>query len=1021
MKCYLHVLTTPTADTPGTTLLLHCENKRYIIGNIAEGTQRACQQMGARLLKTSELFVTGKTEWSNTGGLMGIMLTLADAIASVAADHKISPPKPLKSRDGNSMDSDPDGDTSSQQVDKNRLTIFGPPNLNHTIATARRFIFRKGMPLYINEMKDTPAQKDAEGKWPHTWADANIRVWAMPIKAQRSEPEAISRQNNYESLERNPPPRNPRKRSHEDMNGHERTANGSQEIQQEMQQEIDDRNQQIRKAVVSEMFDSSWRLDALVETPLSQVKLPAAIFVRNEETKQTEKYTGPMPGGPEPVPDITVLVRKPWPGALITSLPPTQPADEAMSYVFRTWPPRGRFRPDKAQELGVPKGRDYSKLAAGESVINNRGETITPEMVLEETRPGNGFAVIDLPSVDYVDPLIWREEWKSHDVMDAVGSIFWILGPGVASSPALRAFMDSMSHIKHVVSSQDVCPNRLSMDSVASSTIRLSQMDPERYPVPIFDNVTVPQLRYSTTNMATDLPHNVIPAQRGLLFNLQPTMELQDHQVIPLLDTQGVLTSTSPQVLTLAKAARDEISKDKARFDDWRQKTPGRDAEIITLGTGSSLPSKYRNVSATLVRVPGYGSYLLDCGENTLGQLERIFRPAELVEILKDLRMIWISHLHADHHLGTVSVIKAWYEVVHNSTPLESPPLPSDFAKGSWSESSLKDSRYLSVISDEGMISWLAEYSQVEDYGYSRLAPLLISGAKPHESQRSVLQWRSALSPLPNVHLPEAAYPALLGLTDIQAVYVRHCALARAVTMAFPDGFKLSYSGDCRPSDHFARIGEDSTVLIHEATFDDYLLGDAVAKRHSTTSEALRVGAKMRARAVVLTHFSQRYQKIPIMETVEDGEAALGSETVGAGFVDEEGDAAGADEQMVENGGAPSVAAPDTARPSDEVNGAPKEAVVKVRSRDMKVCVAFDYMKVKVGDIAQMEKFTPALLELFAEPEKDEAVGKVGSDGNAVEDGEGGEQGAEKKEKKVKRIKSKASRRLSRVRSRSPV
>ena len=42
--------------------------------------------MGARLLKVSECFITGRTEWRNTGGLIGMILTLADAAASSASN-----------------------------------------------------------------------------------------------------------------------------------------------------------------------------------------------------------------------------------------------------------------------------------------------------------------------------------------------------------------------------------------------------------------------------------------------------------------------------------------------------------------------------------------------------------------------------------------------------------------------------------------------------------------------------------------------------------------------------------------------------------------------------------------------------------------------------------------------------------------------------------------------------------------------------------------------------------------------
>jgi len=44
---------------------------------------------------------------------------------------------------------------------------------------------------------------------------------------------------------------------------------------------------------------------------------------------------------------------------------------------------------------------------------------------------------------------------------------------------------------------------------------------------------------------------------------------------------------------------------------------------------------------------------------------------------------------------------------------------------------------------------------------------------------------------------------------------------------------------------------------------------EAVLKRHSTVGEALDVGRRMRAKAVILTHFSQRYPKIPPLKESE--------------------------------------------------------------------------------------------------------------------------------------------------------
>lgn len=52
-------------------------------------------------------------------------------------------------------------------------------------------------------------------------------------------------------------------------------------------------------------------------------------------------------------------------------------------------------------------------------------------------------------------------------------------------------------------------------------------------------------------------------------------------------------------------------------------------------------------------------------------------------------------------------------------------------------------------------------------------------------------------------------------------------------------------------------------MLIHEATLEDELVEEAKSKLHSTTSQAIEVGQRMGAKFTLLTHFSQRYAKLP--------------------------------------------------------------------------------------------------------------------------------------------------------------
>lgn len=50
---------------------------------------------------------------------------------------------------------------------------------------------------------------------------------------------------------------------------------------------------------------------------------------------------------------------------------------------------------------------------------------------------------------------------------------------------------------------------------------------------------------------------------------------------------------------------------------------------------------------------------LLDCGEGTYTQLVRFYGLEEIDDILIHLNCIYVSHLHADHHIGLIGLLKA--------------------------------------------------------------------------------------------------------------------------------------------------------------------------------------------------------------------------------------------------------------------------------------------------------------------------------------------------------------------------
>ncbi|KAL8809495.1 MAG: hypothetical protein Q9200_003363 [Gallowayella weberi] len=1018
MHSYIQILSTPTADTPGTALILEVGNQSYLFGNIHEGLQRTCIQRNAKLSKTSEVFITGKTEWKNVGGLFGLILTLADAntqavmsdTESTRRKKETATPEQLAARAKKMLKDeakrkqafieaglDPDehahDNSAKQQLTLPTLTIHGGENLTHTVATGRRFIFRKGMPIEIVEHTEARGQEfPTDGREPD-WADENVQVWKLPVEpfdksnAADISPESARKRSFDEFAQVDlPSPRN----EAASIN-HSYTAEDLQALDREA-----------RKCVVTEMFNSQWRLDNLVETSLPKVELPAVLWIRDKDTHKLERYYPPQD---EPLPDIKVLIRRPWPGALVERLPATKPSEIAMSYIVRHFPQKGKFRPQKATELNVNQ-LVWSALQNGATVKSRDGVTVTPDMVLDPTRTGGGFAVLDVPTKDHLMTLLNRPEWKITRVMDGLQAIIWNLSSGLARDPSLQSFIQQHVALKHVISAPDISPNYITFDSTAALVIRLNQIDSERYRIPIHSNIS--PLASLSEQTDEDKGTRYINATRDFKLQLEPQLQIQEPpRKQPFLDTSKVLQLMPKNVLKLADTARRDVASDRLVDTLTGRNLPSQDAEVVCLGTGSSAPSKYRNVSATLLRVPGCGSYLFDCGEGTLGQLRRLYSPAELEEVLGDLKAIWISHMHADHHLGTTSVIKAWREANHGpdrqALSLDSPPL-----KATNVIEAIQQEKKLFLFGGQRMMEWLEEYSLVEDYGYDQVVAIDTLPANLTNPRSSPMSWNGSqvgfctLDPAMNRAMMDAT-----GIQNLVSCSVDHCVGSQAVHVRFHTGFGFSYSGDCRPSEQFVRIGRGSTVLVHEATFDDDMQGDAQAKKHSTMSEAIGVALAMRAKRLILTHFSQRYHKLPNLGALDNMEVKF-DDPVEPNDSAEEPDLPADSEarDIFTETSDPSTdeyisTAPQASGQSSAFSSPSNSPPPSPSKHQLKVAIAFDFLRVRVGDIAYIEKFMPTVQRMFEELDQEErakAKDNPGAIGRANK-----EQEKEEKREKLKK------------------
>jgi ribonuclease BN (tRNA processing enzyme) len=285
------------------------------------------------------------------------------------------------------------------------------------------------------------------------------------------------------------------------------------------------------------------------------------------------------------------------------------------------------------------------------------------------------------------------------------------------------------------------------------------------------------------------------------------------------------------------------------------------DINIAFLGTGAAKSSKYRSnscisisscVGSPLSSDKPRVTVLLDVGESVCtqmyfsasGDLNRYYK------LLLSISLIWISHHHADHICGFPFLLQQ-----------------ISCAQKSHCRQN-KDSNCIDIDSEESSIRKIlviCPNTVLKYYEYCAC----IAGL---EDLIELVPTNQTLYVGCTTKIIESTGGFVQRLISIP---VQHCHESYAVILETVNGFKLVYSGDCRPSSSIISAGMNCDILIHEATFDDAMSGDAIKKQHSTTSEAVGMGIRMKCKHIILTHFSQRYMSTAQVELTNNNDQQL--------------------------------------------------------------------------------------------------------------------------------------------------
>ncbi|KAI6658610.1 Zinc phosphodiesterase ELAC protein 2 [Oopsacas minuta] len=503
----------------------------------------------------------------------------------------------------------------------------------------------------------------------------------------------------------------------------------------------------------------------------------------------------------------------------------------------------GEIRTDKLEELGLQKEfkevKDLLKSISN-SIMTDKGVRICKNDILTPTTTGASFLIIECPDKEFIRPIISNKTLQTFQQ--------------TADQKVLKVVI-------HIVP-QFIIKNSLYtdwMNKFDRSTEHIFVLTDHKGNIPVYGykmrcvlNLVSPTL-YPITRHSLALPRlpeiceNIHIAEDNCSFNLTPGIKQPFSYQVARLPKQtnvmqecyehiqdcfnfyqtavyereiapGVVINTSEKNENLQKITPMQHHQKLINNNNKLDLTPVIGDPLISfVGTGSAGATSYRNTSCILIIDAAKNSYILDCGVGSYMQMWDMFRE-RTNEILANLKFIFVSHRHIDHHSGIARLLQERANLVGHNVLVIGPGI-------------LKDK--------------LMYYSKnVED--------LKIEFMELRELQKGV-----------NKELSKQ-----LCMRELTTIRVEHCYDAHGVSMVHKEGWKVVYSGDTRPTEELARVGTNADLLIHEATFGRGLEEHAKFKKHSTTPEAILIGQKMQAKYTILTHFSHRYNKLPKFEEV---------------------------------------------------------------------------------------------------------------------------------------------------------
>ena len=271
---------------------------------------------------------------------------------------------------------------------------------------------------------------------------------------------------------------------------------------------------------------------------------------------------------------------------------------------------------------------------------------------------------------------------------------------------------------------------------------------------------------------------------------------------------------------------------------------------IRLLGTSASRPTVERNVSALAVHREGE-TLLFDCGEGTQRQMMRYGIPFSLEDI-------FFTHMHADHLLGVIGLMRTM--ALQGRTERLRLWGPRGSARVLKRAEALGFERTTFPLE----ITELEMHQRIGRAGYA-----IIPFPVDHRGSASIgfaiveEERKGRFNPdlARELGIPEG--PLWGQIHRGKSITLDDGRIIEPSLLVGPkrSGRTIVVTGDTRPCAATIDASRNADLLIHESTFGDEEAERAIETGHSTAREAAQVAREAGVRRLLLTHFSARYSR----------------------------------------------------------------------------------------------------------------------------------------------------------------